>query len=90
MRLFRRRGEFFVGGFDDVGILNLDDSVGDHVVQRGHEFVDFRGGFDELDADRQVLGEHLDFGCVHGLVGAEAGHGARGGGAGHPFVKQKR
>ena len=90
MRPFRRRWAFLVGDFDNLGVLDLNHAVGHHVVEGGHELIDFLGGFDELDANRQVLGEHLDFGCVHHLVGAETGHRARGGSAGHPFVKQER
>src|ERR1019366_2773089 len=61
-----------------------------HVVEGGHEFFHLLSGFDELDANRQVLRQYLDFCRVHRLVGAEAGHGARGSRAGYPFVKQKR
>ena len=44
MRPLRRRWAFLAGHFDDVGILDLDHAVGDHVVQGGHELIDFRGG----------------------------------------------
>ena len=53
VRPFRRRGAFLIGDFDDIRVLDLDDAVGDQVVEGGHEIVDFRGGFDELDANRQ-------------------------------------
>src|ERR1019366_9485324 len=90
MRPLRRRGAFRAGNFDHIRILHLDHAIGNHVVESGHDLIDFPGGFDELDANWQVLREHLDFHCVHRLVGAETGHRTRGGSPGHPFVKQQR
>src|ERR1035441_8082990 len=90
MRPLRRRRMFLAGNLDDVGILDLDHAIGHHIVEGGHELIDLPGGFDELDANGQVLGEHLYLGCMHHLVAAETGHGARGGSPGYPFVKQER
>src|SRR5580700_6127321 len=90
MRPFRRRWAFLARNFDNLSVLDFNNAVGHHVVEGGHELIDFPRGFDELYANRQVFGEHLDLRCMHLMVCAETGHRARGRGAGHPFVQQKR
>ena len=45
-------------------ILHLDQTIRDHLVQGRQDLIDLLRSLDELDPDRQVLGQNLDLGRV--------------------------
>src|SRR5579872_2018971 len=72
---------------DDVRVLHLDESVGNHVEERRQYLVDLGARFDKLDTDRQVLGKDVDFRRVQLVVAAKAGNRPSGSGAGDTLVQ---
>ena len=69
VRLLRLRPSLLLRRDLDHGrILNLNQAIGDHVVEGWKKLLHFLGGLDEFDPDGKMLGQDFYFRGVHDAV----------------------
>ena len=79
----------FSAVMNGLDLLHRDQASGDHLVELGQEFVDLLFTVDDLDHQRQIVGEAQDFCGMHPTGPAEAHGTSQDGGSGEMLFARR-